>query len=76
MLRKNIKKGIILTIDWSSAYNRTLRKGIFERLQRDKVFDTNELKILAFVLTNLEIKMGKECTKTEVSVQQGLSTSP
>ena len=76
MLRENHKKGIILAIDWSSAYNRTLRKGIFESLRKDKVFDENELKILAFILTNVEIKIGKESTKTDISLHQGLSTSP
>ena len=75
-MRKNNKKGIILAINWSSAYNRTLRKEIIERLIRDKVFDENEIKILVFILTNLEIKVGKVSTKTEISVQQGLSTSP
>ena len=36
MLRKKFPKGYMLAIDWSSAYNRTLRKAIFERLERDK----------------------------------------
>ena len=53
-----------------------MRKGILERLIRYKVFDENEIKILAFILTNLEIKVGKISTKTEISLQQGLSTSP
>ena len=76
MLRKKFKKGIILTIDWRSAYNRTLREGILERLETDNVQDENEQKILKFIQTNQEIKIGKDSTKTDVGLQQGLSTSP
>ena len=76
MLRVSHPKGIILAIDWSAAYNRTLRKGIFERQERDKVLNENELKMLAFILTNLELGNANSSTKTEISLQQGLSTSP
>ena len=76
MLRVSHPKGIILAIDWSSAYNRTLRKAIFERQERDKVLSENELKMLAFILTNLELGNANNSTKTEISLQQGLSTSP
>ena len=76
MLRKKFPKGYILAIDWSSAYNRTLRKAIFERLERDKVLSENELKMLKFIITNLEVGVASKSTKTEISLQQGLSTSP
>ena len=76
MLRTKYPKGFILAIDWSSAYNRTLRKAIFQRQERDKVLDKNELKMLAFILTNLELGIVNKSTKTEISLQQGLSTSP
>ena len=76
MLRIRHPKGIVLAIDWSSAYNRTLRKAIFQRLERDKVLDDNELKMLKFILTNLEIGNSNSSTKTEISLQQGLCTSP
>ena len=45
----------MLAIDWSSAYNRTLRKDIFARLENDKVLTESELKMLRFILTNLEV---------------------
>lgn len=73
---KKIKKGFMIFIDLSSAYDRVNRKILYWILEQKEILNIEERQIIKFLHSNISVKVGSQQCKTERGVPQGLMTSP